>query len=583
MRKRDIWKILAVLIVLVMVGSCAAMLPPGDVSESNGKSLSATIYALKDAGINPMIRAVVDNVSDGGLIVVYNETHKENAAVNESTKGQVPPVSALYVSIWDHTMCKGVDKNGNPIHRTSSFYTTDKYMVCWFEAHGFMSEGDTFTFKWYDPYGRLYKRHTFELAVAPTELILFVELGLAGLPPATMPGNWRVELYYKETYFPLEERKFTEYFTISRPRPDLKITDIWWSGSTIYYKIKNQGPTNAGASYTSLSVDGVFKASDYVAPLSRGAVRTENFTYNWTFTPPEDIVRVCADHQNDVTEINEANNCESKYYTDIQFKIDAANSGDTIIISDGIYKGNIKVDKRLTIQSENGSANCIVQAAKPSDYVFSVTADYVNLSGFTIKGATGWGKAGICLYTGVDHCNVSGNTVLNNNRGILLFRSNKNNITMNNATNNDVNGIRLYYSNNNTITRNNASNNDDNGIYLRYSNNNTITRNNASNNDDNGIHLYYSNNNTITRNNASNNDDDGIGLYYVSNNKIYLNNFINNAKNVNSYKSTNTWNSTEEITYTYNETNYEKYLGNYWGDYNGTDTDNDGIGMPLTA
>jgi hypothetical protein len=107
--------------------------------------------------------------------------------------------------------------------------------------------------------------------------------------------------------------------------------------------------------------------------------------YNWTFTPPEDTIRVCADYRKDVTEIDETNNCESKTYTGIQSKIDAANPGDTIIICDGIYNGNIKVDKRLTIRSENGSANCIVQAGDPNDHVFEVMADYVNVSGFTGK------------------------------------------------------------------------------------------------------------------------------------------------------------------------------------------------------
>jgi len=73
--------------------------------------------------------------------------------------------------------------------------------------------------------------------------------------------------------------------------------------------------------------------------------------------------------------------------------------------------------------------------------------------------------------------------------------------------------------------------------------------------------------NTFTNNTASNNNY-GIALYHSSNNNtIYLNNFINNSVNVDSSDSTNTWNSTEKINYTYNGNTYTNYLGNYWDDY----------------
>ncbi len=110
-----------------------------------------------------------------------------------------------------------------------------------------------------------------------------------------------------------------------------------------------------------------------------------------------------------------------------------------------------------------------------------------------------------------------------------------------------------------------------------------MEHNNVSNNYESGISLFNSSNNNITNNNIENNNESeeygyGIWLSYSSNNLIYLNDFINNTCNVYSSNSSNIWNSTEKITYTYNGTTYTKYLGNYWDDYNGTDANNDGIG-----
>jgi pectin methylesterase-like acyl-CoA thioesterase len=107
-------------------------------------------------------------------------------------------------------------------------------------------------------------------------------------------------------------------------------------------------------------------------------------------------------------------------YSTIQAAVNAASSGDTIIVRDGTYTENVKVDKkRLTIRSENGFDSTIVQAEDPDDHVFNVTADYVKISGFTVEGATGYEDAGIYIYY-ADYCNISNNNCSNNDDGIHL-------------------------------------------------------------------------------------------------------------------------------------------------------------------
>ena len=169
----------------------------------------------------------------------------------------------------------------------------------------------------------------------------------------------------------------------------------------------------------------------------------------------------------------------------------------------------------------------------------------------------------------------------NTSVGIELWRT-ENSKVLNNTVGNNRGGIILYFSSNNIITGNNANNNNWDGIRLYDSNNNTIYFNNFINNLVKGIFLRESKNNIISKNTCSNNRV-GVDFWDSNKNLIYLNNFINNARNTQRvssiyYALPNTWNSTEEITYIYNGTTYESYLGNYRDDHKGTDAEGDGIG-----
>ena len=113
----------------------------------------------------------------------------------------------------------------------------------------------------------------------------------------------------------------------------------------------------------------------------------------------------------------------------IQQAINAASPGETIVVKDGIYIENVKVNKPVTIISENSSANCIVQAAS-NDHVFEITADNVTISGFTVE-STGFSHAEI--YLEANNCVITNNNIENNYYGIDLSYSNNNFDNINNV------------------------------------------------------------------------------------------------------------------------------------------------------
>ena len=195
-------------------------------------------------------------------------------------------------------------------------------------------------------------------------------------------------------------------------------------------------------------------------------------------------------------------------FTRIQDAVNAASVGDTIIVYPGTYTENVDVNKdHLTIQSENGANATIVQAANSDDHVFEVMADYVNISGFTVKGA-GEHKSGIRLsgsYTDdIENCNISNNIALNNWYGIHFFCSSNNTLANNTALDNIL-GVDLPYSSGNALTNNIANSNTYHGITLDCSDDNVLTDNVASSNNYFGIHLNGGSNNTLTNNMMENN------------------------------------------------------------------------------
>jgi parallel beta-helix repeat protein len=119
-------------------------------------------------------------------------------------------------------------------------------------------------------------------------------------------GGHNVIIYANDTSGNMNSSRV--YFTVLI-KPDLVIDFIWNSSRTINYRIRNQGSAMAGYSYSRLYVDGSYRANGYVTSLVAGAYSNENFSYTWICSGINDIVKVCADANNNVDEVNEANNC----------------------------------------------------------------------------------------------------------------------------------------------------------------------------------------------------------------------------------------------------------------------------------
>ncbi|WP_342678477.1 NosD domain-containing protein [Methanofollis sp. UBA420] len=218
-------------------------------------------------------------------------------------------------------------------------------------------------------------------------------------------------------------------------------------------------------------------------------------------------------------------------YTTIQAAVDAAQCVDTIVVRDGAYTENVLVDKGLTIRAENGTKAVTVTAKVPEKPVFDLKADGITVEGLSVRGPTNEHVAGI-ESVGYDNCRIIGNDC-----GGACY-----------------NGIHLGGdATGNLIEANTCHDNTRRGISLR----DTVTGN------------------TVFNNTCWNNVDDELCVKdYPADNVIWANAFFGTVECLNP----STYHSPEMVTYTYNDAEHTGYVGNYYGGYEGTDGDGNGIG-----
>lgn len=274
-------------------------------------------------------------------------------------------------------------------------------------------------------------------------------------------------------------------------------------------------------------------------------------------------------------------------YLSIQEAVRNAQNGDTILVSPGVYRENIKVDKELTILSNytlSGSqANrTYVIGAMPDNAVFNISAGNVTINGFHIAGGPSgtdmYGNAGFYLES-VRNCSLSNNTLILNDLGIVLrnsrgnylkgnlvslgskgitLESSEENVLSDNLVVSNDQGVSLNNSFNNTLVNNTAGSNEI-GVFLKMSQGNKLAYNLILTNKY-GIYGQAAGSNILTGNNLYLNDI-GVHLSDSSNNSLYGNEFINSVNAVDEGK--NIWNSSS--------------TGNFWSNHERTDADGNGI------
>ncbi len=176
--------------------------------------------------------------------------------------------------------------------------------------------------------------------------------------------------------------------------------------------------------------------------------------------------------------------------------------------------------------------------------------------------ASSWGGA---IYL----INVSNGYIVDNQLsdngyvGINLIGCNNNTILRNDACNQGI-GLALQVSHNTLIKGNTFNNNSaDASLFLFGSVNNTILENSLNFNHY-GISFWYSDDNIVTGNFFKFNGK-GIWSYeYSDRNTIYRNCFSNNSLAATDEEGTSHWDNGT--------------VGNYWSDYTGVDSDENGIG-----
>ena len=257
-------------------------------------------------------------------------------------------------------------------------------------------------------------------------------------------------------------------------------------------------------------------------------------------------------------------------FDSIQDAIDASVDGDIIQINDGVYLENIFVNKGVTLRGS--SKNGVVIDGQGTRSVVVIGANGVSLEGISVKNSNDV-MTNKTVPSDVSGIYIEGDDVRIQDCSILdcyyaLFANDCLNLTITNCSaSHNVAGFCL-----------------NNSLYGLISNCSLISQENY------GVSLQYTRLSTVSLSSIS--MTSSIGLIFIdsSNNEIYQNTFVDNLYGVRFFRSADSCSNDNMIfrnNFVNNSVNayddcrnlwYVGSMGNYWDDYEGVDTDGDGIG-----
>lgn len=166
----------------------------------------------------------------------------------------------------------------------------------------------------------------------------------------------------------------------------------------------------------------------------------------------------------------------------IQAAIDQAKAGDTVLVESGVYRENLVLDKKITLQ---GSGRPLIDAGG-SGSALTLSSEGSNVQGFEVSGS-GPGERDAGIRVMAESCAITDNLVVENSIGILLQ---------------DVEGC--------LVERNEVEGNEV-GVYLEASYGNEILSNRISENGE-GIHIVRNN---VSESITASDDTGGVSIKYT--------------------------------------------------------------------